>query len=107
MSPFSLWMLFLVIGLGTFLLRFSFIYLFGRVDMPDWLQSALRYVPVSVLAALVIPALTSPTGALDISTGNVRLLAGLVGALAAWRTRDVLWTIVVGMISLWILQSIF
>jgi branched-subunit amino acid transport protein len=106
MSQFALWSLFIAIGLGTFLLRFSFIYLFGKVDMPDWLKRALRYVPVSVLAALVLPALTSPTGTLDLSLGNVRLLAGLAGGLVAWKTRDVLWTIGVGMVMLWVLQAL-
>jgi branched-subunit amino acid transport protein len=106
MNSFSLWTLFLAIGLGTFLLRFSFIYLFGKVEMPDWLKRALRYVPVSVLAALVLPALTSPTGSLDLSLGNARLLAGLGGALVAWKTRNVLWTIIVGMVLLWVLQAL-
>jgi branched-subunit amino acid transport protein len=98
-------MLFFAIGAGTFILRFSFIYLFGKVDIPGWLKRALRYVPVSVLAALVLPALTSPTGSLDISLSNVRLLAGLAGALVAWNTRDVLWTITVGMVVFWLLQA--
>ena len=106
MRPFSLWMLFLAIGAGTFLLRLSFIYLFGKVQMPQWLGRALRYVPVTVLAALVTPALTSPTGSLDLSFGNVRLLAGLAGALVAWKTKNVLWTICVGMIALWVLQAL-
>jgi branched-subunit amino acid transport protein len=105
MSQFALWSLFIAIGLGTFLLRLSFIYLFGKVDMPDWLKRALRYVPVSVLAALVLPALTSPTGTLDLSLGNARLLAGLAGGLVAWKTRNVLWTIAVGMVMLWVLQA--
>lgn len=107
MSAGSVWLLFLAIGLGTFLLRFSFIYLFGKVEMPDWLRRALRYVPAAVLAALVFPALTHPTGMLDISLNNARLLAGLGGALAAWKTRNVLWTLVVGMALLWILQFIY
>jgi len=106
MSAASLWLLFLAIGLGTFSLRFSFIYLFGKITMPKWLQRALKYVPPAVLAALVFPALTHPAGTLDISTDNLRLLAGLGGALVAWKTRNVLWTISVGMALLWILQAL-
>ena len=90
--------------MGTFALRFSFIYLFGKVEMPDWLRGALRFVPPSVLAALVFPALTYPNGALDLSLDNIRLLAGLGGALIAWKTRNVLWTIAVGMVLFWALQ---
>ncbi len=105
MSAASLWLLFLAIGLGTFSLRFSFIYLFGKITMPEWLRRALKYVPAAVLAALVFPALTHPAGVLDISLNNLRLLAGLGGALVAWKTRNVLWTLVTGMAWLWNLQA--
>lgn len=106
MKSLSVWWLFLAIAAGTFALRFSFIYLFGKIEMPDWLRRALRFVPASVLAALVLPALTYPAGTLDLSLGNVRLLAGIGGAIVAWKTRNVLWTIVVGMVLFWILQAI-
>ena len=82
MSSTSIWLLFVAIGLGTFLLRFIFIYLFGKIDMPDWLGRALRFVPAAALAALVFPALTHPAGHLDLSLHNFRLLAGLGGAEA-------------------------
>jgi branched-subunit amino acid transport protein len=107
MSAVSLWLLMLAIGAGTFLLRFLFIYLFGKIEMPYWLPRALRFVPAAALAALVFPALTHPAGHLDISLGNFRLLAGLGGALVAWRTRNVLLTILVGMALLWILNFAF
>ena len=107
MNPVALWGLFVLIGLGTFLQRLSFIFLTGKIRMPGWLQRALRFVPASVLAALVFPALTHPTGVLDLSLGNFRLLAGLVGALVAWRTRNVLLTLAAGMLALWGLQALF
>ncbi len=74
--------------------------------MPDWLRDALKFVPASVLAALVLPALTYPNGTLDISLNNIRLLAGIGGAIVAWRTKNVMWTIVVGMILFWVLQAL-
>ncbi len=107
MSATSIWLLFIAIGLGTFTLRFLFIYLFGKIEMPDWLSRALRFVPAAALAALVFPALTHPAGHLDLSLNNFRLLAGLGGAVVAWRTRNVLLTILVGMILLWILEAAF
>ena len=107
MSPLSIWMLFLAVGLGTFTLRFLFIYLFGKIEMPDWLRRALRFVPAAALAALVFPALTHPSGHLDLTLQNFRLLAGLGGAVVAWRTRNVLLTILVGMALLWTLQAVF
>ena len=102
----SIWLFFTLLAVGTFALRLSFIYLFGKVNMPGWLRRALRFVPASVLAALVFPALTYPNGALDLSLDNVRLLAGIGGALVAWKTRNILWTIAVGMVLFWILQAL-
>lgn len=107
MSTVSIWLLFLAIALGTFTLRFLFIYLFGKIEMPNWLSRALRFVPAAALAALVFPALTHPTGHLDLSLQNFRLLAGLGGAIVAWRTRNVLLTILVGMALLWALEAVF
>jgi len=107
MSVTSTWLLFVAIGLGTFLLRFLFIYLFGKIEMPDWLSRALRFVPAAALAALVFPALTHPAGQLDLSLHNFRLLAGLGGAIVAWRTRNVLLTILVGMVLLWVFEVAF
>ena len=107
MSALSIWLLFLAVGLGTFALRFLFIYLFGRIEMPGWLPRVLRFVPAAALAALVFPALTHPAGHLDLSIHNFRLLAGLGGALVAWRTRNVLFTILAGMMLLWILEAAF
>ena len=105
MSTSSTWLLFVAIGLGTFTLRFLFIYLFGKIEMPAWLRRALRFVPAAALAALVFPALTHSSGSLDLSIHNFRLLAGLGGALVAWKTRNVLLTILVGMILLWVLET--
>lgn len=105
MNGISLWLFFVLLAAGTFALRLSFIYLFGKVEMPGWLRRALRFVPASVLAALVFPALAYPNGVLDLSLENVRLLAGIGGALVAWKTRNVLWTIAVGMVLLWVLQA--
>ena len=106
MNSLSIWLLFITLAVGTFALRFSLIYFFGKVDMPGWLRRALRFVPPSVLAALVFPALTYPNGALDLSLGNADLLAGIGAALVAWRTKNVLWTIVVGMVLFWVLQAL-
>lgn len=105
MTGYRVWLLFFAMAAGTFALRFSFIYLFGKMEMPNWLRDALKFVPASVLAALVFPALTHPEGTLDLTLNNIHLLAGLGGAFVAWRTKNILWTIVIGMALFWILQA--
>ncbi|MCA9919570.1 MAG: AzlD domain-containing protein, partial [Anaerolineales bacterium] len=57
----------------------------------------------AVLSAIILPELFMPGGALDLSLDNARLLAGLAAILVAWRTKNILWTLAVGMVLLWIL----
>jgi branched-subunit amino acid transport protein len=102
----TLWLTIVGAGAGTFALRLSFIALLGRMEIPLSLGRALRFVPAAVLTAVVIPLLFYENGTLEVSPGNERLLAGLVAALIAWRTRNVLFTLAGGMATLWTLQAI-
>lgn len=106
MSTLTFWLTILGAGAVTFALRLSFIALLGRIGMPRFLERALRFVPAAVLTAVVIPLLFYDNGALEISLDNERLLAGVVAALIAWRTRSVLFTLGGGMATLWTLQAI-
>ena len=100
----NVWLLLIGMGLVTYAIRLSLIVLIGRVDVPPIIQRALRFVPPAVLSAIIFPELLRPGGALDLSFGNVRLLAGVLAAGVAWRTKNVLLTIGVGMVALWVLQ---
>lgn len=102
----NLWLTMIAIGLATFAIRLSFIYLFGKVEMPDLVKKALRYVPPAVLSAIVFPELLLPGGQFDLSFGNGRLIAGLLAAVVAWRTKNVVLTIVTGMAVLYILTAL-
>ncbi len=99
----GLWLTIVVIGILTFGIRFSFIALSGAVQMPERLQRALQFVPVAALTAIIAPELLLPHGTLDVSPSNARLLAGIVAIVVAWRTRNALLTIVLGMATLWLL----
>ena len=103
----NIWLLFLLMALGTFAWRFSFIQLFGRVEVPEQLERALRFVPPAVLSAIVLPVVARLDGQILISFANPRLIAGAIAALVAWRTKSVLLTIAVGMVMLWVLQAVF
>lgn len=106
MTDLALWALFLAIGLGTFALRVSFIQAYGRLRIPPILNRALAYVPASVLAALVLPAVIYPTAGAEFDLGNERLLAAAAAALVAWMSRSILLTLVTGMGVLWLQQAL-
>jgi branched-subunit amino acid transport protein len=92
-------------GLITFAIRLSFIALLGKVEFPPILTRALRFVPAAVLSAIIFPELVVRGGAVDLSAGNHRLLAGVAAAAIAMATRSVVGTIASGMAVLWALQA--
>lgn len=104
----TLWLVVLVAGAGTFALRFSFLALFERTGgVPPRLGQALRYVPPAVFAALVVPAfVVGGEGSSTAAFTPLRLLAGVVAGVVAWRTESVLWTIVTGMVALVVLEAL-
>ncbi len=91
-------------GLITFSIRLSLFLLPERVTLAPWILRALRYVPAAVLSAIIVPELVLPGGTFDLSLGNERLIAGVAAAVVAWRTRNVLLTVGVGLVLLWVLQ---
>ncbi len=93
-------------GLLTFATRLSFIVLLERVRVPPLLVRALRFVPPAVLSAIIFTEVMVRDGRPDLSLGNLRLVAGAVAALVAWKTRNVFLTIGVGMAVLWIARSV-
>jgi branched-subunit amino acid transport protein len=103
----NIWLVFLLGGLLTFGMRFIFIYLLGRFEVPETMRRALRFVPPAVLSAIVVPELLIRSGQMDLSLTNFRLLAGIVAVLVAWRTKNTLLTILAGMLALLLLQFAF
>ena len=102
----NIWLVMLLGGLVTFGMRFSLIYLFGRIHIPETLRRALHYVPPAVLSAIIFPELFLRDGQLSLSLHNVRLLAGLGAVLVAWFSKNTLLTILAGMLFLLLLQVV-
>lgn len=99
----NIWLVMVLAGLATFGTRLSFIYLLERMRVPDWFR-ALRFVPAAVLSAIILPELVTRNSGLDLSWHNPQLLSGILAILVAWRTKNVILTIVAGMAALLVLQ---
>ncbi len=102
----NLWLIIIGMGLVTFGIRLTPIVLLGRIEIPPLVQRALRFVPPAVLTAIIVPELLYRNNQVDVSLSNARLLAGLIAMVVAWRTKNALITIGVGMITLWVFSVI-
>jgi branched-subunit amino acid transport protein len=71
-------------------------FLRGR-ELPPFLVAWLRYVPVTVLAALLLPSLLVSDGALALQWDNLYLWAAVPAIFTAWKTKNMFATVLVGM----------
>ena len=102
----NIWAALIAGGVLTYLTRLSFIFLFGIIDPPEVLKRALRFVPPAVLSAIVFQELLIRDGAVFLSLGNTRLLAGIAAILVGVRSKNSLLVIATGMIVLLLLNQI-
>ena len=102
------WLAVVLAGLVTYLVRVTFFLLAGRMTaLPEGVREMLRMIPAAALAALAIPPLFRPDGATALTLVSPELVAGVLAGLVAWRTRNVLATIAVGLVAVVLLQALF
>lgn len=94
-----IWTIIFILGVGTYLIRFSFLGLIGGKDLPEWVLRHLRYTAVAVLPGLVAPLVLWPA-----ATGGevdpARLSAALVTFGIGILTRNVVAAILCGGVTL-------
>ena len=95
-SHFDVWLMIGLVGIGSFITRASFFWMASRVTtVPESTRVWLRMVPPSAFAALVAPALFVADGTFNLVSPDV--IAGVLAAAVAWKTRNIALTIVVGL----------
>jgi branched-subunit amino acid transport protein len=100
------WLIILGMTIVTFLPRYGVLALLGRVELPKPIFRALKFVPPAVLSAIIVPALLLKDDKIYIALDNSYLVAGIFSGVIAWRTRNLLLTIVLGMAALLIYRAI-
>ncbi|RPE66264.1 branched-subunit amino acid transport protein [Pacificibacter maritimus] len=93
-STSQIWTVIIATGIGTFLIRFSFLGLIGNRQLPAWALRMLRYTPVAVLPAVIAPLLFgNGPNAMD----PIRLAAAFATLAVGVSTRNVLYAIIAGL----------
>ncbi|MEQ6248891.1 AzlD domain-containing protein [Sulfitobacter sp. HNIBRBA3233] len=91
----TLWTVIIVLGLGSFGLRFVFTGLVGDRAMPPWVLRHLRYTAVAILPALVAPLVVWPAatdGAFDVPRAAAAAAALGIGLV----TKNTILAIITG-----------
>ncbi|WP_020651842.1 AzlD domain-containing protein [Massilia niastensis] len=105
MADWEIWAVIGVLCIATAATRSSFWMIGHRVSIPPRVQEMLRYAPACALAAIIAPdILVDPQGRIELALANPKLLAGLAAlGFYLWR-RNMLLTIVFGMIVFTLLR---
>ncbi|MBL6715712.1 MAG: AzlD domain-containing protein [Pseudomonadales bacterium] len=101
----ALWLTIAALGVGTYLIRFSFLGFLGGRTLPSGLLRLLRYVPVSVFPALVAPQVLWPPGTGGAFDGPRFMAALATLAVGLWR-RNVLLALGAGLGVLFLLEGL-
>lgn len=91
----------LILGMAvvTYLIRAAVFVLGERVPFPPIVRSALSFVPVTVLTAIIVPMTVSPHGnGAEITWRNPQLVAALVAIVVCFVTKRPLLTIAVSLV---------
>lgn len=99
----EIWLVIGLLGIGTYLTRFSFLGLIGNRELPEWVLRHLRYTPVAVLPGLIAPLVLWPdaTGG---ETDPARLIAAGAALVVGVWSKNLIASVIVGMGTLYLVQ---
>jgi branched-subunit amino acid transport protein len=105
MAEWEIWVVIVVLALSTAITRSGFWLIGHRVTIPPRVQDMLRYAPACALAAIIAPDLVlGSSGEIQLGLGNPKLLAGIAAlGFYVWR-KNMLQTIVFGMLVFTLLR---
>ena len=94
-------------GLITFLTRFSMIALIKKEMFNDRVREVLSYVPSAIFPAIIFPAIfIDNSGSVQIED-NPKILAAIIAMLVGVLSRNIILTILLGLLSYWVIIFIF
>ena len=92
----------------TFLIRYAFFAIGDRYRFPPLVQQSLRYVPVAVLTAIVLPMVLLPDGEhWQLDWRNAWLVGAIASGLLVWRSGKLLLAIAGSMAVYLVWRAVF
>lgn len=94
-------------GLVTYIPRWLPLALLSKRNLPPWFATWLDFIPVSILSALLVPALITSGEPRYIQIFRPELLVALPTFGIALKTRSLGFTVVAGMFFFWLAGRFF
>jgi len=94
------WIVFVIGGLATYLMRGSFLLLGDRVRLPAWTEGPLRYVAPAAFAAITVPATLGDDGLSALAPPTAEVIGVVAAGFVVWKTRNIPLCLLVGVVVL-------
>jgi len=93
----------IITGLLTFAMRFIMLSGVAPGSLPESFKGALDFIPISVLTAIIVPAVFVDDSNNIVFLNNAHLPAAIAAVATAIISRSVVLTIGVGLSTIWLL----
>jgi len=93
-------------GLVTYIPRVLPLILFSKMKIPENLELWLKYIPTSVLGALIFSEIFLNGKKISINYTNPNLVTSIIVFIIAYRTKSLAFTICGGMLIFWLLKEL-
>ena len=97
------WLSIIIAGILTYLTRMTMIALVSRDMLGDRIKAVLAYVPSAVFPAIICPAIFINDYGSFIEMNDPKIFAAIVAIIVGYFSRNVIATILSGLISYWII----
>lgn len=81
------------------------VFLAGK-ELPEWLKDWMKFIPVGIFAALILPDILTNNKELYISIDNIKLIASIIVLVVSLKKKSLGLSILVGVITITVLNYI-
>ena len=97
------WLSIIIAGILTYFTRMTMIALVDRDMLGEKIKAVLAYVPSAVFPAIIFPAIFINDYGSFIEMNDPKIFAAIVAIVVGYFSRNVIATILSGLISYWII----
>ena len=106
LSDMKIWILIVGMAIVTYVPRMIPLLMFSKKNLPSWLESWLKYIPVGIFSALVFPDIFIRNQMFSMTINNIELISSILVFAIAFKTRSLGLSVIIGIISYWVLGEV-
>lgn len=98
-----IWITIIISGVITYFLRASSLVFIKKEMLNEEMKEVLSYVPSAIFPAIIFPAVFLDESFVFVELSDPKIIAAFIAIVAGYLSKNIITTIVLGMISYWII----